>query len=157
MVARETQQAWGLVGFAGIVIILLLLDFGGDSSFNVVEPSTGSVSWPPFDPATFEITSVPAGGFPFYLDLPPLPGPNSYQILAGSPCACSGCGGSRTINGLDLSQQIASLNSSLENQTINTVTQYFAGLPEDDLFATNNSQVGQFNANVGLPAPIWGI
>lgn len=145
--SKASQQAWALVGFALVIIILLLLDWGNNE--NVIEPSTGGVSWPPFDPVTYDITTVPPGGFPFYLNLPPPATADVFNYQPGQPCSC-GCAGAATVAGLDLSQQINQLNSSIENSTINTVTQYFSEIPG---WATNNTQIAAFNAAVGLAPP----
>lgn len=145
------RQTWALVLAGGVIITLLLLDFGGQPQ-QVTTPGTGGLTWPQFDPLTFQITEVPPGGMPpftlltNYLNSPPI----NVTTLAGAPCSC-GCDNEQIVQGLDLSNQIAQLNSAIQNSTIQVATQYFAGVP---VWADNATQIGVFNNSVGLPAPL---
>lgn len=149
--SRQEQQSWAMVGLAGVIVILLLLDWGDNQ--HVTQVSTGGVSWPPFDPATFDITVVPPGGYPWSVDFPPPVAPEVFNLVGGPPCACSSCNGGGTISGLDLSGWIDNLNSSIKQSTINFSQQFFSEMPEQLLWTTNQTQVAQFNDALGLPPP----
>lgn len=150
MTTRE-QQTWAMVGLALVIIILLLLDWGDNQ--DVVQPSTGGVEWPPFDPITFNLTLVPPGGYPYSAVFPPGVAPEVFNFLPGQPCGC-GCTGAQTISGIDLSGWIAQLNASLKQSTITFAQEYFSTEPDYLLWTTNQTQVSQFNDALGLPPPI---
>jgi len=151
--SKEERNAWILTGFGAVIIILLLLDWGNTT--NVVEPDTGGVSWPNFDPITLQLTSVPPGGYPFYYTPGPTSSGDTYTYQAGSPCGC-GCSGASEVAAADFSAQISQLNSSIQNATIGAVKSFFSGLPGADYWTTNNTQIDVFNGLVGLPAPPYG-
>lgn len=152
--SKESQQAWALCGGAAIIVILLLLDWGDNVS--VSQPgATGGVTWPPFDPVTLELTSVPPSGYPFYLNVG---GPTSttYNLSGGPPCACGCDGPGATINGLDLTSQIAALNATLMDGAISGVQSFFSQVPQADYWATNATQLAFLNNSVDLPSPVYG-
>jgi len=151
--SKEERNAWILTGFGGVIIILLLLDWGNTT--NVVEPSTGGVSWPNFDPITLQLTSVPPGGYPFYINVGGPTSGDTYSYQAGSPCGC-GCSGASEVAAQDFGAQIDYLNSSIKNGTINAVKSFFSGLPGTDYWTTNNTQIDVFNGLVGLPPSPYG-
>lgn len=154
--SRQEQQTWAMVGFALVIIILLLLDWGDNQQTTQV--STGNVEWPPFDPATFNITIVPPGGYPWSVDFPPPVAPEIFNYTFGTPCTCSDCNsaGGQIISGLDLSGWIDNLNSSIKQSTIEFSQQFFSQMPDYLLWTTNQTQIAQFNDALGLPPPIYG-
>lgn len=150
---KSETEAWGLVAFGAVIIVLLLLPW------STVVNNTNVTLTPVNTDQPQQGVVVPvqvSGGEPIqntYV-FPNLGNPNiNLTILTGNPCAC-GCEGQQQIQEVNLTSQIDTLNQQLQSNTIANEASYFAGLPEDDLFATNATGIGAFTSDVGLPNPI---
>lgn len=149
---RQEVEAWGLVGAGAVIIVLLLLDYA---------PISGPVQKveltevPPGAPNQYTIEVNPSPNTPlppWQAVFPPIPSP-TYNLLVSQPCSCS-CDEVSQEQGAAFAAQVDALNQQLSSGTIADEAAYFSETPYQNLFATNATQIGAFNAAVGLPAPI---
>lgn len=153
---RSELEAWGLVGAGAVIITLLLLDY---SPMTAAPAGTITVS-PVQTPNPQGTVTVPAdnvGGTPlppWQTNYPGVTNPTiDLTILSGPQCGC-GCSGQQVVQEQDLSASINTLNQQLASNTLANEAAYFAGVPDDSLFATNATGIGAFTTAVGLPAPM---
>lgn len=147
---RQELEAWGLVGAGAIIIVLLLLEYPGAAAPQQVVQETINPGPAGNYPINVHIDNTPLP--PWSINFPPL-GNETINLLFAPPCSCA-CEGAETISTENLSGSIDALNEMLKNGTINSAQSYFAGIPYQDLFATNATGIAAFTTGVGLPVPI---